>query len=102
MTRWRALLPDITPLRESRSYRLLWTGQLVSQLGSQLRFVAVPYQVYGLTGSPLAVGLLGLFQGGPILALSLFAGVVADALDRRPLLLFPQCGPPLTPPALAL
>ncbi len=57
-----ALLPDIAPLRASREFRLLWTGQLISAAGSALRLVAVPYQVYLLTGSSLAVGLLGLFS----------------------------------------
>jgi MFS family permease len=83
---------DIAPLRASREYRLLWFGQLVSTCGTMLRFVAVPYHVYVLTDSPLAVGLIGLFQAGPLIAFSLWGGVVADAFDRRRLLLATQTG----------
>ncbi len=84
------LLPDIEPLRASREFRLLWSGQLVSASGSALRLVAVPYQVYVLTGSTFAVGLLGLFQAVPLIALSLWGGVIADRVDRRRLLLLAQ------------
>ncbi len=73
---------DITPLRH-RDFRLLFWGQLVSFMGSMLTYVAVPYQVYQLTHSPLVVGLLGLTQLGPILAFSMVGGAIADARDRR-------------------
>src|SRR3954470_17701493 len=81
------ILPDIEPLRASREFRLLWTGQLISQAGSALRLVAVPYQIYVLTESSLAVGLLGLFSAIPLIVLSLWGGVIADRVDRRRLLL---------------
>jgi MFS family permease len=71
---------------------LLWIGQLVSLTGSQLRLIALPYQVFLLTGSSFAVGLLGVFQAVPLLLLSLFGGVIADAVDRRRLLLITQVG----------
>ena len=86
------LLPDLAPLRESRSFRLLWIGQLISLSGSQLRLVALPYQIYVLTGSSFAVGLIGVVQAVPLLLLSLFGGVIADAVDRRRLLLITQVG----------
>jgi MFS family permease len=90
---WRQfLLPDMAPLRESRSFRLLWVGQLISLSGSQLRLVALPYQIFLLTGSSFAVGLIGVFQAVPLLVLSLFGGVIADAVDRRRLLLVTQVG----------
>ena len=93
MTGWRQLLlPDMAPLRESRSFRLLWIGQLISLSGSQLRLVALPYQIFLLTGSSFAVGLIGVFQAVPLLVLSLFGGVIADAVDRRRLLLITQVG----------
>lgn len=93
MTGWRQLLlPDTAPLRESRSFRLLWIGQLISLSGSQLRLVALPYQIFLLTGSSFAVGLIGVFQAVPLLLLSLFGGVIADAVDRRRLLLITQIG----------
>lgn len=85
-------LPDLSPLRESPSFRWLWLGQLVSASGSALRLVAVPYQVYLLTGSTLAVGLIGAAQAVPLIALTLFGGVFADRVDRRRLLLITQVG----------
>jgi MFS family permease len=96
------LFPDITPLRTSREFRLLWSGQLVSQAGSSVRLVAIPYQIYLLTGSSLAVGLIGLFSAVPLIAFSLFGGVIADAFDRRRLLLVTQVALALTSAALAL
>jgi MFS family permease len=100
---WRQLLlPDTAPLRESRSFRLLWIGQLISLSGSQLRLVALPYQIFLLTGSSFAVGLIGVFQAVPLLLLSLFGGVIADAVDRRRLLLITQIGLAAVSLALAL
>jgi hypothetical protein len=86
----RRLLSDVTPLRESGQYRLLYAGELFAFLGSQLTVVAVPLQVYLLTRSSLAVGLVGLAQLGPLLACSLVGGVVVDAVDRRVLLVWVQ------------
>jgi len=83
-------LVDITPLRESREYRLLWTGQLVTFLGSQLTVVASAFQLFLLTGSSFQVGLLSLAQLPPLLIGSLVGGTLADARDRRRLLLFTQ------------
>ncbi len=90
------------PLRTSREYRLLWSGQLVSQAGSALRFVAIPYQIYLLTESSLAVGLIGLFSVVPQIAFSLVGGVIADRMDRRRLLLITQTCLALVSAALAL
>lgn len=97
-----AFFPDIEPLRVSREFRLLWTGQLISQAGSALRLVAIPYQIYVLTGSSLAVGLLGLFSAVPLIALSLWGGVIADRVDRRRMLLATNTCLALTSVALAL
>jgi MFS family permease len=103
VTGWRQLLlPDMAPLRESRSFRLLWIGQLISLSGSQLRLVALPYQIFLLTGSSFAVGLIGVFQAVPLLVLSLFGGVIADAVDRRRLLLITQVGLAAVSLALAI
>jgi MFS family permease len=77
---------DVSPLRH-RDFRLLFWGQMVSFLGSQVTSVAVPYQVYELTHSPLAVGLLGLVELIPVLALSLIGGAFADSHDRRRIVL---------------
>src|ERR1041385_7232630 len=96
------LFPDITPLHASRDYRLLWSGQLVSQAGSALRLVAIPYQIYLLTQSNLAVGLIGLFSAVPLIVFSLFGGVIADRIDRRRLLLITQTCLALVSAALAV
>jgi MFS family permease len=78
---------DITPLRVARDYRLLWSGNLVSTIGRQITVVALPYQVFLLTHSSLAVGLIGLVQLLPLVVLSLMGGAIADQVDRRRLLL---------------
>ena len=81
------MLLDISPLRLYRDYRLLFFGQMISFLGSMISYVAVPYQVFELTKSSLAVGLLGTVQLVPLLVFSLIGGSYADRLDRRKLLL---------------
>lgn len=96
------ILPDVTPLRTSRDYRLLWAGQLVSQAGSALRLVAIPYQIYLLTQSSFAVGLIGVFSAVPLIVFSLFGGVIADRIDRRRLLIVTQTALALVSAALAV
>src|SRR3954453_11081769 len=96
------LLADVTPLRESRDFRALYGGQLVSFLGSQLTVVAVPLQVFQLTHSSLQVGLVSLVQLGPLIVGSLLGGSVADAYDRRRLLMLMQVLLALTSAALAV
>lgn len=73
-----------------RDFRLLWLGQIVSVTGSQMQLVAVHWHVWLLTGSPLALGLVGLFRGAPIILCSLIGGVVADAVDRKRLMIATQ------------
>ncbi|MBO0731466.1 MAG: MFS transporter, partial [Acidimicrobiaceae bacterium] len=86
----RRLLIDLTPLRRSRDFRALITGQLVSVMGTQLTTVAVPFQVYHLTHSSLEVGLVSLTQLLPLMIGSLIGGSVIDAVDRRRLLMVVQ------------
>jgi MFS family permease len=81
---------DLTPLRISPDYRRLYTGQAISFLGRQLTLVAAPIQAYDLTGSSVTVGLLGLAQLPPLLVGSLLGGSLADAYDRRRLMLIAQ------------
>jgi len=81
---------DARPLRKSRDLRCLFGGQLVIMLGGQLTTVAVPYQVYSLTRSSLDVGLVSLAQLLPLIAGGLVGGALADAVDRRSLLLASQ------------
>jgi MFS family permease len=73
-----------------RDFRLLWFGQIVSQAGTQMTIVAISWQLYELTGSELSLGLIGLFRIIPLLIFSLGSGVLADALDRRKLMMFSQ------------
>lgn len=87
MSRRRSVLVDVTPLRASRDFRLLYTGQLVSFMGRQVTVVAVPLQVYAITHSSFAVGMTGLAALGPLVMISLAGGAIADAIDRRKLLL---------------
>ncbi|MFN2624326.1 MAG: MFS transporter, partial [Chthoniobacterales bacterium] len=93
---------DIRPLRESRDFRRLWFGTGVSAIGSQITTVAIPFQVYQLTHSTLAIAALTGVQLVPLLALSLVAGSLADAVDRRRLLLVTQALLAVTSIALAL
>ena len=83
----RRLFVDLNPLRHSRDFRLLFWGQLVSTLGTQLTVVAVPYQIYRMTHSSLDVGLVSLTQLGPLLVFSMIGGSVADTHDRRRILM---------------
>jgi MFS family permease len=77
------LLTDVRPLRASADYRRLWVGTTVSQLGQQMTAVTIAIQVYALTHSTFAVGLVGLFALVPLIAFGLYGGAFADAFDRR-------------------
>jgi len=77
---------DTRPLRHP-AYRRLFVGNAVSQFGYQLTAVAVPVQMYALTQSSLWVGLIGLVALVPLIVFALWGGAVADAVDRRKLLL---------------
>ena len=90
--RLKRLFLDVTPLRLDRDYRWLWSGQVISGIGNQITRIALPYQVFVLTGSTLAVAALTLFQLVPILVFALGAGSLADAVDRRKLLMVTQTG----------
>ncbi|WP_069386035.1 MFS transporter [Cellulosimicrobium cellulans] len=83
MARVNGLLADTTPLRTSPPFRRLWWGLGISNLGSQLTVVAVGLQVYALTGSSLAVGVLGVCALVPLVVLGLYGGALVDAYDRR-------------------
>ena len=74
---------DFGPLRRHRDFRLLFVGMGVSNFGSMITYVALPYQVFQLTGSSLAVGLMSLAELGPLLVTSFVGGALADAFDRR-------------------
>lgn len=84
--RWRRILRsavvDVAPLRH-REFRLLFIGRGVSFLGSMVTFVAVPYQVFQITHSSFAVGLVGLIEAVPLVVAAVVGGAIADARDRR-------------------
>jgi ENTS family enterobactin (siderophore) exporter len=77
---------DTRPLRESLEFRRLFCAQSVSMVGSQLAVVATAYQVFSLTGSSLQVGAVSLVQLLPFVAGSVGGGALADAVDRRRIL----------------
>ncbi len=89
--RFGSLVVDPAPLRLDRDFRLLWIGQAISTVGRMMTAIVLPYQVYVLTGDILAVGALSIVQLIPILVFTLGGGAVADAMDRRRLLLMTQC-----------
>jgi MFS family permease len=84
---WRSRLTglrmDLTPLRSSRDFRVLFGAGFVFYLGMMVGYVAVPFQLYSLTGSNFAVGAFGLVQLVPLVVAGLYGGALADRLDRR-------------------
>src|SRR3989440_6506790 len=91
---WRVL--------RNRNYSLLFWGELISSAGTQMQVVAVAWQVYLLTHSAIALGLIGLFQAIPRLLFSLVGGVFADVFDRRKMLLIIEITMASTSTILAL
>jgi MFS family permease len=88
----RAIAVDAGLLRRRRDLRLLIAGQSISDLGSMITFVAIPVQTFQITGSSVYVGLLGLAEFVPMLALALVGGALADAFDRRRLVMLAEAG----------
>jgi MFS family permease len=88
----RRVAVDVSPLRSSRDFRLLWFGSIVSEAGHQVTHVAIYVQVFQLTRSAAAVGLVGLVELVPLTLASVAGGSVVDAVDRRKLLLLTQVG----------
>ncbi len=88
--RRRRTLSETFPALLSPDFRNLWLGQVISAAGSQMQFAALNWLIYDITGSPLALGGIGLVRVIPIVLLSLVGGAVADAYDRRKLLFFTQ------------
>ncbi len=79
----RSLLVDPAPLRRNPDFRRLFTARAVSFVGSMVTFVALPAQVFALTGSSLQVGLLGVAELVPLVGAALYGGALADRVDRR-------------------
>jgi MFS family permease len=92
---------DTTPLRNRHFRRLFW-GVAATMLGQQMTLVAVPFQVYALTGSSLLVGVTSIVALVPLIVFGLLGGAIADAMDRRRLLLITSVGAAVTSGLLAL
>jgi MFS family permease len=93
---------DLRPLRRHRDFRWLYAAQFVSFLGTMVTYVALPYQVFQLTGSTLKVGLLGAAELVPLLLTAFVGGALADVVDRRRMVLATEIGLGLGSGALAL
>ncbi|MFI1867830.1 MFS transporter [Streptomyces jumonjinensis] len=87
-----AILPDLSPWRSSRDFRLLWVQGLIAHFGSAMAMIALPLQIKDLTGSPLAVGAMGAVELVPLIVFGLYGGALADAADRRKLIIGTEAG----------
>lgn len=101
-TRLRAVGADTRPLRESRDFRLLFVAGTVFYFGAMVSGVAVPFQIYALTGSNFAVGAVGLVELLPLILLGLYGGALADHVDRRRMLVATGVAQALCTAALAV
>lgn len=86
------MLLDLSPLKVSRDYRLLFFGQLVSFFGSMMTFIVVPWQMYQLTESSAMVGFIYLAEFIPMLVLAFVGGALADYFEKRRLLRITEFG----------
>lgn len=100
--RLRALRVDTAPWRESRDFRILWSAGTVFYLGGMVGYVAIPFQIYRLTGSNFAVGAVGLVELVPLVAFGLWGGALADHVDRRRLLVLTGVAQAVLTAALAV
>lgn len=91
-SRLRSLLPDLAPWRASADFRRLWLAGLITNFGSFLTFVALPVQMKVLTGSAAAVGAIGAVELVPLIVFGLYGGALADALDKRKLIVYTEAG----------
>ena len=86
MPRCPEILADTRPLRATH-FRRLWVANIITVVGAQLTVVAVPAQIYPITGSSAYVGLTGLFGLVPLVVFGLWGGALADVFDRRTILI---------------
>ncbi|MGY2127250.1 MFS transporter [Blastococcus sp. SYSU DS0617] len=101
VTRRRSWAIDTTPLRNPAYRRLFW-GVAATMLGQQMTLVAVPFQVYALTGDSLMVGVTSIVALVPLIVFGLLGGAIADSMDRRRLMLITSVGAAVTSALLAL
>ncbi|MFH7599200.1 MFS transporter [Streptomyces racemochromogenes] len=91
-SRLSSVLPDLSPWRSSRDFRLLFFQGTVTFFGSFMAMIALPLQIKHLTDSPLAVGAMGAVELVPLVVCGLYGGALADAVDRRRLILLTEAG----------
>ena len=91
----RDFFADTRPLQVP-AYRRLWTANIATTIGAQLTVVAVPAQIYAITGSSAYVGLSGLFGLVPLVVFGLYGGSIADGFDKRKVLVASTLGMILT------
>ncbi|GAA3373618.1 MFS transporter [Streptomyces racemochromogenes] len=87
-----SVLPDLAPWRSGRDFRLLFFQGTVTFFGSFMAMIALPLQIKHLTDSPLAVGAMGAVELVPLVVCGLYGGALADAVDRRRLILLTEAG----------
>lgn len=88
----RAFAVDLSPLKSSRDFRLLFTGQFVSAFGSSISYVVLPWQMYQLTKSTFAVAMISLAEFVPMFVMAFVGGALADYIDRRRLIVIAEIG----------
>ena len=93
---------DLSPLKNNRDFRYLYCGQFVSFIGAMLTFVALPYQIYELTLSTMAVGAMSIVELIPLLLTAFIGGAYADATDRRKMIVIAETGMALSCVILAI
>ncbi|MGY0231334.1 MFS transporter [Longispora urticae] len=86
----RRWVPDLSPLRDFRDFRLVFSARSVTFLGAMITHVTVPYQLYEITHDVFAVGLMGLCELVPLLFMAFVGGALADYVDRRKLVLYSE------------
>ncbi|MCJ1676750.1 MFS transporter [Streptomyces sp. APSN-46.1] len=91
-SRISAILPDLSPWRSSGDFRLLFYQGTVTYFGSFMAMIALPLQIKHLTDSPLAVGAMGAVELVPLVVFGLYGGALADAVDRRRMILLTEAG----------
>jgi len=83
---------DISALRASRDFRLVFSAGVISNIGSMMTYVAMPFQIKELTNSYLWVGAVGFVETVPLIIFGLYGGVLADAFDRKKMILISEFG----------
>ncbi len=92
MSEYIFMFIDITPLKVSRDYRLLFFGQMISFFGTMMSFVAIQWQIFDLTKSSAMVGYVALAEVVPMIFLGFVGGAIADSFDKRKILRFTEIG----------